>query len=338
MVKINKARFEKATESLKNTKILVIGDLILDEYLFGQVERISPEAPVPVVWVRREEITLGGAGNVVKNLHTLGTPISVIGRAGKDKNSKLLRNLLENESVKPEDLILFESENTPTIIKTRILAGHQQVCRVDREEKNPLSSEEEEILLKAFRRHIQSVSGVILSDYDKGLLTGSFIEKIIHESIEEGKIVTVDPQVNHFFRYKGVSILTPNHHEAGKSLGRTLNTENEIEDALREINQKLRPEAIMITRGEKGMSVYESKSKSITHIPTVARQVFDVTGAGDTVITVYTAFLGAGLSVIESAIVSNAAAGVVVAKLGAATASIEEIQSRLEEIEMWEES
>lgn len=334
MEKIDRSRFKEAIDALPKTNVLVIGDLILDEYLFGQVSRISPEAPVPVVWIRKEETTLGGAGNVVKNLHTLGASIQVIGRCGIDEKGSHLKKLLSEEGILEKDIFLLQSESIPTILKTRILAGHQQVCRVDREENLPLNPKEEDALFAVVQKFIKEASAIILSDYDKGLLSGVLIQRILEECTRQGKIVTVDPQVNHFFQYKNISIMTPNHHEAGKAIGKVLDSDQTIESAFSEIAKSLNPTALMITRGEKGMSVYLSRDKSIHHIPTVAREVFDVTGAGDTVISVYTAFHAAGLNEVEAAIVANAAAGVVVAKLGAATATIEEIQEKLLELEM----
>lgn len=329
MKKMDKKRFELAVSQLGQMNLMVVGDLILDEYLFGQVNRISPEAPVPVVWVRREETTLGGAGNVVKNLNALQNQIYVMGRCGLDEKGKTLKALLRAESVPESQVLLLESDSVPTILKTRILAGHQQVCRVDREEIHPLTKEEEDSVYHTFRLNLPNMHAVILSDYDKGYLSADLITRIVDCCVAHDKIVTVDPQVSHFFRYKNVSILTPNHHEAGKAVGRSLDDEDSIWEACREIQERISPKAIMITRGEKGMAVYLSRDSSIHYIPTVAREVFDVTGAGDTVISVYTAFHATGLDEVESALVANAAAGVVVGKLGAATASISEIRDRL---------
>lgn len=337
MEKLSKKRFYQASNSISKIKILVIGDFILDEYLFGQVNRISPEAPVPVVWVRKEETKLGGAGNVVKNLSTLNIQTAIIGRRGNDTAGDFLEKLLLNESIEITDLILQKSNLVPTILKTRIIAGHQQVCRIDREEIVFINKEEEEFLLNSFINKIEECSAIILSDYDKGILPPSFIEKITAHCREKNKIVTVDPQVSHFFSYKDVSILTPNHHEAGKALGRVLESDDDIVSACKSITEKINPKSVMITRGEKGMSIYLPRDSSIHHIPTVAREVFDVTGAGDTVITVYTAFHACGLDEIESAIVANAAAGVVVGKLGAATATLEEIEEKINELNGWKD-
>lgn len=327
---LDKNRYLSAAAKLSQIKIIVIGDLILDEYLIGEVNRISPEAPVPVVWVRNEKMTLGGAGNVVKNLSQLGSRSIVFGRAGKDSTAKVLEKLLESENTDPSKNKIIFSDQVPTILKTRVIAGHQQVCRIDREETNPLTKEEEEELIRGFIERIREADGVILSDYDKGTLTPSLIREIIDVSVKENKIVTVDPQVSHFFQYGKATVMTPNHHEAGKALGKKLDSDSDVEAAAREIAERLQSPSMMITRGEKGMSLYISREGKTYHIPTVAREVFDVTGAGDTVISVYTAFLAAGLGEIEAALVANAAAGIVVGKLGAETVDPNELLEALE--------
>ncbi|RHX86724.1 D-glycero-beta-D-manno-heptose-7-phosphate kinase [Leptospira stimsonii] len=330
MYYLDRNRFHTSTKKLKELRIIVIGDFILDEYLIGEVNRISPEAPVPVVWVRKEKITLGGAGNVVKNLSSLGVKSVVLGRAGKDEKAKSLLELLSNENTDREKNFLLQSEEVPTILKTRVIAGHQQVCRIDKEELKPITKKEEDLLIQAFLERIDSSDAVILSDYDKGTLTPRLIQEISKICFDKKKIVTVDPQVSHFFLYKGVSILTPNHHEAGKAIGKKLETDSEILQAAQEITEKLSSPSLMITRGEKGMSLYLTSKKEIFHIPTVAKEVFDVTGAGDTVISAYTAYHAAGLSELDASVVSNAAAGVVVGKLGAETVTPQELNSSLQ--------
>ncbi|MBE8401382.1 D-glycero-beta-D-manno-heptose-7-phosphate kinase [Leptospira borgpetersenii] len=330
MYYLNRDRFLTSTTRLKDLKIIVIGDFILDEYLIGEVNRISPEAPVPVVWVRKEKITLGGAGNVVKNLSSLGVKSIVLGRVGNDEKAKSLSKLLMNENTDESQNFLIESEEIPTILKTRVIAGHQQVCRIDKEELKPINQKEEELLLEAFLERIDFVDAVILSDYDKGTLTPRIIREVSKICSDKKKIVTVDPQVSHFFLYQGVSILTPNHHEAGRAIGRKLENDSEILNAAREISEKLSCFSLMITRGEKGMSLYLSSQKEIYHIPTAAREVFDVTGAGDTVISAYTAYYAAGLSELDASVVANAAAGVVIAKLGAETVTSEELDFSLQ--------
>ncbi|TGN18805.1 D-glycero-beta-D-manno-heptose-7-phosphate kinase [Leptospira idonii] len=317
---------------------MVIGDLILDEYLFGTVDRISPEAPVPVVWVRNDKHTLGGSGNVIQNLSSIETKSIVMGRLGKDKAGDLMKSLILKGNVSEKDLRLLESETIPTILKTRIIASQQQVCRVDREEIVPLTPDEENFVLEQFKSKIGECSAVIVSDYDKGYLTKKVIEEVIRIAVENKVIVTVDPQISHFFLYNGIDIMTPNHHEAGKALGKKLETEKDIEAACIEISERIRPKAMMITRGDKGMTIYETDTKKFHHIPTVAKEVFDVTGAGDTVISTYTAFLAAGMSIHEASLISNASAGVVVGKLGAATVTHKEIEDNLKQLGLLEEA
>ncbi|MDF3821483.1 D-glycero-beta-D-manno-heptose-7-phosphate kinase [Leptospira sp. 96542] len=328
-MKLKLTKLESIYANLSKIKILVVGDLILDEYLFGSVERISPEAPVPVVWVRNEKHRLGGSGNVVQNLSSLGANIAVFGRIGFDVAGEQITKMLSKEGVKENDLLLLKSNSLPSILKTRIIAGNQQICRVDKEEILPLTEAEENQVFLSFQNKVKECSAVILSDYDKGYLTPNLIQKLTKFCSENNIIVTVDPQVSHFFQYQGIHIMTPNHHEAGKALGKKLVTDSEIETACKEITEKIRPTAVMITRGEKGMSIYETKSSSFYHIPTVAKEVFDVTGAGDTVISTYTAFVAAGMEIAEASLLSNISAGIVVGKLGAASVTTKEITENL---------
>lgn len=333
-MKISLNNFKEAVKNIRNVKILVIGDIILDEYLIGEVNRISPEAPVPVLLVRNEQLNLGGAGNVINNLTALGCKSVVYGRCGQDKYSELLNNLLKHKNLTENDIHLTHSDGIPTTIKTRIIAGHQQICRVDREETTPLTTQEQISIIASLEKDIKDSHGMILSDYDKGYFNAGFIESIVKLTTTNNCFVAVDPQISHFNLYKQVSILTPNHHEAGNFLGKKLISDKEVEDGAIEICAKLNSD-LMITRGDKGMTIYEKESGKITHIPTVAKEVFDVTGAGDTVISVYTAFKLSGLNEIESALVANAAASVVISRLGAATASIAEIENKLNEMDLF---
>jgi rfaE bifunctional protein kinase chain/domain len=320
-MKVSRDKYLNTIKKLDQIKILVIGDLILDEYLMGEVTRISPEAPVPIVHVKSSRTTLGGAGNVVKNLTAFGIHTGMIGRVGLDEKGKEARSLLKSSNLTDESIFLIENVNIPTILKTRIIAAHQQICRVDHEIIQNLSSEEEINILNILSTNIKSYNSIILSDYDKGLLTPSLIEKIIKIANENNIYISADPQVSHFFNYKGISIMTPNHHEAGKALGLKLKTESDIENANLDIANRLNSESMMITRGDKGLSIYTKNDNKHTHIPTIAREVFDVTGAGDTVISLFTAFRSAGFTEIESALVANAGGGLVVEKLGAETVS-----------------
>lgn len=328
-MKISSQKFFQSLHQLDKIKILVIGDLILDEYLFGEVNRISPEAPVPIVVVKNTNITLGGAGNVVKNLRALGVETFVYGRLGNDDNAERAIQLLKDNGLSENHFFLLKNSNMPTIIKTRIIASHQQICRVDRESIKPLEPENEVIILNNLNQIIQKVDGIILSDYDKGTLTPNLISNIIQLANKNNKFITADPQVSHFFSYQGISLMTPNHHEAGSALGRKLLENKDVEQANEEICERLNAREMMITRGEKGLSIFSQKNKIHHHISTVAKQVYDVTGAGDTVISVFTSFRAAGLDILDAAIAANAAAGVVVEKLGAETVNRTELGKSL---------
>lgn len=328
-MKVLKKNFYETIESFSKIKILVVGDAVLDEYLFGEVNRISPEAPVPVVLVKEDKITLGGAGNVIKNLSSIGVKSQFYAKCGLDIKAEKLKALLHEEGLTRHDLHLTESKDIPTILKTRVIASHQQICRIDRERVVSLTPKEQKEILNSYTKSLNECDGVILSDYDKGYFNEDLIVKLIALAKKKKKFLSVDPQVRHFFLYKGISIMTPNHHEAGGALGRKLITDEEVAKAAIEISKALSTESMMITRGEKGMTLYSSKLKKIFHIPTVAKEVYDVTGAGDTVISLYSAFRTAGMSELESTLVANAGAGVVVEKLGASTVSLDELERAL---------
>ncbi|HMV78457.1 MAG TPA: D-glycero-beta-D-manno-heptose-7-phosphate kinase [Leptospiraceae bacterium] len=328
-MKVSLNKVQKALDTFSSLRILVLGDLILDEYLMGDVTRISPEAPVPVLLVKKEKITLGGSGNVVKNLRALGIDVGVFARVGTDEKSETAKKLLSETGCSSEYSCLTENSEIPTILKTRVIAANQQICRIDKEEILPLTAEEEKNILDRLDSVLSECGAVILSDYEKGYLRPQFAQKITELCHERKVFVSVDPQISNFFYYKKAGIMTPNHHEAGNALGRKIYGEKETEAACREIADRLDMESMMITRGEKGMCLYVRKTDSFHHIPTVAREVFDVTGAGDTVISLYTAFRASGFTEVESALISNAGAGIVVQKLGAAAVSPDELLSSL---------
>jgi D-glycero-beta-D-manno-heptose-7-phosphate kinase len=334
-MKLDRKRFDNSSKNIDKIKVLVVGDIILDEYLFGEVNRISPEAPVPIVLVKNSNTTLGGAGNVVKNLSAFGVSAGLLGRVGQDEKGELCQKILTQEKIDKDDLFLIKSKELPTIIKTRILASHQQICRVDKEVIQNLSADEENSIKNWLDININRFQAVILSDYDKGFLSKELIKYTIDLAIKNKIFISADPQVSHFFTYNGISLMTPNHHEAGKALNKKLSTEKEIEEANIEITEKLNSPTMMITRGEKGMSVYIKETNKHHHIPTVAREVFDVTGAGDTVISIYTIFIACGLSELESAIAANSAAGIVVEKLGASTLKYEELYNSMEKLNIF---
>lgn len=298
-------------------RILVIGDFMLDEYIFGRVERISPEAPVPVVEEKNRNWVPGGAGNVVSNLRSLNAQVIACGVIGTDLEAIKLKEKLYSLGLEKENLQLIELNDRPTTRKTRILAGNQQICRLDLENHNPIDNKIRSQILKNIESIISSVSAVVLSDYDKGVIGPDLINEVVKLSNQHKIPVTVDPQITHFGAYQNVFILTPNHHEVGRFLGRKLSSDQEIEQAGVELLERLHCNHVLITRGEKGMTLISPNR--VKHVPTVAREVFDVTGAGDTVISVLTLALASNMDLDYSVELSNFGAGIVVGRIGAAT-------------------
>ncbi|RME88961.1 MAG: D-glycero-beta-D-manno-heptose-7-phosphate kinase [Candidatus Hydrogenedentota bacterium] len=299
-----------------------------DEYITGSCSRISPEAPVPVVLAKEEKRMPGGATNVLKNLVDLNISAGIMGVVGADENGlKMIRELKKWNLNAVE---IWESPDRPTTIKTRILAQHQQLLRLDREYAKPIPKALENKILQVLRQMIHKYQAIILSDYDKGVLTANLIAGIMEIANASNVYVAVDPQVRHFHHYKNASLMTPNEKEASAGLGVDF-PENE-EEAIaigKQIQEKLNLKHLLLTRSEKGMALFEN-NKSVKLIPTVAKEVFDVTGAGDTVVAVFTAAIAAGSTPLEAALLSNIAGGIVVGKLGTATASNEELQHAIE--------
>ncbi len=312
--------YKRIIKSLKGKKILVIGDLILDHYIWGRVDRISPEAPVPIVEVSRESSHLGGAANVARNIVSLGGEASVIGIIGLDRAGERLVSMLETEGIPCGGI--FET-GRPTTIKTRVIAHNQQVVRFDRED----SSYVEGKVFKGIGDYVVSVLGgfdaVVISDYKKGMITGELVELIARYAQKRHLFVAVDPKVGHFDFYRGVSLITPNLTEASRGSGIDITDDSTLRKAGRKLLRDLRLDAVLVTRGEDGMSLF-MRDRAV-HIPTVAQKVFDVTGAGDTVIAAFTLAHAAGASMEEAAEISNHAAGVVVGEVGTAVATPDQI-------------
>jgi rfaE bifunctional protein kinase chain/domain len=308
-------------------RILVVGDIVLDHYIWGKVSRISPEAPVPVVNVTRENLLLGGATNVVHNIHDLGGSVSVCGVIGRDDAGSQVIQLLRAKGITTDGLI--EDPGRPTTIKTRIIAHSQQVVRFDRESKDRIGKDAHRMVFKYIKARIaQGLDGIVLSDYCKGMVTSDLVRDIVPLARKNGVIVSVDPKVSHFGMYRGVTILTPNTNEA--SIGSKIDIENE-DSLLRAGNlllKRLKCAAVLITRGEQGMSLFE-QGRKVIHIPTVAREVFDVTGAGDTVIGALTLAMASGASMADAARIANYAAGIVVGIVGTATVMPEVLMRRI---------
>ena len=299
----------KGIDKFSECKILVIGDIIVDEFVWGRVERVSPEAPVPIVNLERESLMLGGAGNVVNNIISLGGKAILCGVAGSDATSWKLKEMLRDVGC-TTDYILTDDQR-PTTIKTRIVAHSQQVVRVDRENVKPIDSNHVEKILKAISERLPTLQAIIIADYGKGVVTQELMDGV-RSLVPENILLAIDPKVRNINLYKDCTLITPNSYEAKLMSGAST-----INEAGQFLLDRLNCKIVLITRGEKGMSLFiEDK---IIEIPTAAKKVFDVSGAGDTVISTFTLCLVAGLDPVQSATLANAAAGLVVAEVGTAT-------------------
>lgn len=312
-------RIKEIVNKFSNTSIIVVGDVMLDEYLWGDVRRISPEAPVPVVQIESVSRRLGGAANVVQNLQKLGIKPLLISVCGNDENGKNLSNLLRELNCCDDGL--FQSPNRPTTIKTRIVARQQQVVRADRELVADLDEAERDALWQHFESSFQKAKGVIISDYGKGVVSQPFINRVLEKCITSNRFVSIDPKDRHFDLYKKVSVITPNLKEAHIMAGLTYGhcSDEEIQLLGWKLLDNLELPHLLITLSERGMALFERENRLFTHLPTVARKVFDVTGAGDTVISVFSAASICGASPLEAAFLANHAAGLTVAEIGTAS-------------------
>jgi D-beta-D-heptose 7-phosphate kinase/D-beta-D-heptose 1-phosphate adenosyltransferase len=316
----------KDAESLfarvKEMKALVIGDLMLDEYLWGKAERISPEAPVQVVDVVREDLRLGGAGNVVNNLVALGCHVAVCSVIGADEDGTHLQHVFSGKGVDVGGI--FEDPMRTTSRKTRVLASHQQIVRIDREVREPISAACEERIADFLRERGEEFDVILVSDYLKGVLSERVLAEVVATGRSRGIAVVVDPKGKDFGKYRGATILTPNRKEAEIAAGMGIDDVEGLERAAAALLAEAGLEALLITRSEAGMSLFHADGTS-RHIPTVAREVFDVTGAGDTVLAVLGAMLACGAGFETAAGLANVAAGIAVGKVGTSTVSPEEI-------------
>ncbi len=303
--------------------ILVVGDIIVDEFVWGDVSRISPEAPVPVVHVERIDRRLGGSVNVVRNLHAIDTSSAVFGMVGDDEPGRwVLRRLKELDS--DATGVQIKKNARPTAIKTRIIARHQQLVRYDREWTHAVCPDTHATIKQTILDKVTEADAVILSDYGKGILTPGFLADMM--PYLSGKIVAVDPKPEHTEAYHGATVITPNLAEAATMAGMDpVNKDAHVEMIARQLRDRLNLRYVLLTRSEKGMTLFDGER--CHHIPTAARDVFDVTGAGDTVIAVFTACLARGDDPLAAAQYANNAAGVVVGKVGTATAGWAEIEA-----------
>ena len=327
--KLSVSRARQILAAAKNTRVLVVGDVMLDQFIWGSVSRISPEAPVPVVDFSRESYMPGGAANVARNLVSLATPAELFGAIGRDDAARRLLKLLGEQKIGCDGLV--KSSVRHTSVKTRIVAHQQQVVRVDRETRGHLDGKTTAALLAEFRKQIAKADAVIIGDYGKGVVTQPLLEGIKVICRERGVWLSLDPKPVHHLNLEGLSLITPNRKEAFELAGLPDDTKNanpfadkNLMAVADKLLNELRPALLLITLGELGMLLCQRGQKPF-HIPTVAQEVFDVSGAGDTVIATFTLAVAAGASPIEAAILSNHAAGIVVGKVGTATTTPEEL-------------
>ncbi|MFH1374834.1 MAG: D-glycero-beta-D-manno-heptose-7-phosphate kinase [bacterium] len=320
-------RMQTISEGIGQSRILILGDIMLDEYLFGAVNRISPEAPVPIVEITSGRQLLGGAANVAANIRALGDQPLLLGTVGEDEASIKLTQLLKQKGISPEYIVNDRSRQTT--IKTRVIAHSQQVVRADREDRHELDDKTEQRVLNKFLAVADSIQAVIISDYGKGVITQPLLEKVIEVCLQKDIFIAVDPQDTRFNIYRQVSLITPNHHEAGFAYGRRISSEADLLEVGNGLLKKLQARSILITRGPDGMSLFQQGAEP-THIPTFARQVFDVTGAGDTVIGCFVSAVCAGADLVEASIVANVGAGITVAEVGTATVTLSNLKKELQ--------
>ena len=327
MKTLNLNRIKNIILRFNSARILVIGDVMLDEFVWGSVSRISPEAPVPVVWVNRESIMPGGASNVANNAATLGAKVIIAGIIGSDDKGRILSRELGRKGIDCGGLIV--DAGRPTTIKTRVIAHHQQVVRIDREKTDELSDEALNKVIKFISSRIKEVDAVIIEDYGKGLITPKLLKKVVPLARRHKKIITVDPKEEHFSYYKGVTSITPNRFEAQNAVNFRIKDDASLVRAGRAILKNLGSETVLITLGENGMCLFEKGRPNPLRIPTVAQEVFDVSGAGDTVISAFTLALCCGATGETAAHIANCAAGIVVGKVGIAVVTKEELIERV---------
>jgi D-beta-D-heptose 7-phosphate kinase/D-beta-D-heptose 1-phosphate adenosyltransferase len=313
----------KSLNSIPNKpSILVVGDLMIDRYIMGSATRLSPEAPVPVVNVKNETATLGGAGNVVQNLVTLGAKVSIAGMIGNDAGGQQVIEILQNDGVETETLV--KDVTRPTTVKTRVLVGSHQLVRIDRETTNPISVELENQLVKKFESVIENKDIIIFSDYNKGLFAPSLTQRLIKIANQHQKKVIVDPKGLNYEKYSGAFIIKPNRKElaeAAKVEG--IKTNEDIQKAAEIILKQTNATYLIVTLSEDGMAIISKDSTQLLSVK--ATEVFDVTGAGDTVIATIAYFLAAGFSIEEACELANHAAAIVIRHIGSATTTIDEI-------------
>ena len=322
-VRFNGDELKKHIDRFSATNVVVVGDIIMDEYIWGDVSRISPEAPVPVVEIMQETKMLGGAANVINNIVSLGGKPSLCGVIGDDPMGRETVDRVKNLGLRTDGIIT--EPGRPTSIKTRVVAHNQQVVRFDRESRKSLGSESKTRILDFVQQMKGRYDVLIVADYGKGVISAELMGGLRSLTLDSEAIIAVDPKIGNFECYQGVDVITPNHHEAAAFCRIEITDDQSLERAGRQMLNELNCRCVLITQGQHGMTLFEDGGE-ISHIPTVARKVFDVTGAGDTVISTFCLGLASGMDPKSAAIISNFAAGIVVGEVGTSTVKAEELK------------
>ncbi len=313
MVALTEQRLNEVVKSFAGKRIAVVGDLMVDSYYWGTVNRVSPEAPVPVVDVMSESVRLGGAANVANNIQALGGEPLLVGLIGNDHPGQLFLDLLKDQNLSADGVV--KDTSRPTTIKTRVIAHGQHVVRIDNESKADCPEHLEHRLIDAVKYSIHSIDGVILEDYNKGAMTPNIIREIIAVARKYDKVVTVDPKFNNFFEYKNVTVFKPNKREAEEAIGSRIRSSDDLLRAGRRLLDELQAENILVTQGEEGLTLF-GRNGDVDHMKSMATNVQDVSGAGDTVISTLTMALVSHATIREAAALANCAASVVIGAVG----------------------
>ena len=313
MFSFTEQRLQEILGNFTGKRIAVVGDLMIDRYYWGAVHRVSPEAPVPVIEVESESVRLGGAANVANNIQVLGGVPVLVGLIGDDHPGKMFLDMLRERNLDSSGIVVDASR--PTTMKTRVIAQNQHVVRIDNESKVDCPEHLRHRLIDAVKYNIHSLNGIVIEDYNKGAVTPEVIQEVVAVARKYDKVVTVDPKFNNFFEYKNVTVFKPNRREVEEVLGGKLKTVDDVVVAGKKLLSMLSAQNILLTRSEEGMSLFEA-SGDITHIPTMADNVQDVSGAGDTVISTLTMALVSGAVIREACMLANCAGGVVVGAVG----------------------
>lgn len=328
----DESQLASLVEDLAGVRVLTVGDLMLDRFVYGAVDRISPEAPVPVLRIERESIMLGGVGNVARNLRALGASVCLVAVMGRDQAARDIKGLLRDDVEIESHLI--EDDARPTTIKTRYIAGSQQMMRADRERIVPVADGLEQDIIDRAIADLAQAKAMVLSDYGKGVLTEPVLRRLLDAAAERGVPVVVDPKGNDYRRYAGATLVTPNRRELTEATGQSAASDEAIVGTASALIASSGVNAVLVTRSQDGMSLVRGDGSDPLHLPATAREVYDVSGAGDTVVATLAAALGAGIAIEDACRLANVAAGIVVAKMGTATAAASEMAASLRQREL----